>query len=411
MHARHHCATSSKSSSKAISTSPASGVRAICRQAGRFHRHPRQGRHWSADASARRARCAHRPFVVKWSPVANAFIRPVHLEVKPGLNGRLGGLDGSARRLASARGDFDARCSIRAVANNQGHAPPDRRRRVRAGSIAGRDLAPLVHGIDARRFLPRSRVARVRRARALTISTCRASPTAAGSRHRHRGHGAVSEYCLSTSFCMWCQNALGWYIDDVRATTISRPTLGPRVSNGEALGGTALSNPMKTFFGIEPIRLKARRVAGGYSVRGVLAIRVQSWRRSLFRRRLRTRGRGPSATSWPIVPCAAEGVELVRQYQVRRARRHAHLLRSDARCVHHRSVGSGRSDRRLHHRAFAPASCCCSPVWLFGLIRSCIALMNQVKGPLGHVNKYLDSSPRISGDTRRHLKPQSSGWP
>ena len=28
-----------------------------------------------------------------------------------------------------------------------------------------------------------------------------------------------------------------------------------------------------------------------------------------------------------------------------------------------------------------------------GLIRGCIALMNQVKGPLGHVNKYLDVQP------------------
>src|SRR5258707_13325755 len=28
-----------------------------------------------------------------------------------------------------------------------------------------------------------------------------------------------------------------------------------------------------------------------------------------------------------------------------------------------------------------------------GLIRGCIALMNQVRGPLGHVNKYLDVQP------------------
>jgi alkylation response protein AidB-like acyl-CoA dehydrogenase len=29
----------------------------------------------------------------------------------------------------------------------------------------------------------------------------------------------------------------------------------------------------------------------------------------------------------------------------------------------------------------------------FGLIRGCIDLMNQTKGPLGHVNKYLDVQP------------------
>ena len=49
---------------------------------------------------------------------------------------------------------------------------------------------------------------------------------------------------------MWCQDALGWYIfasdnDGLKAS------LGRRVATGDALGGTALSNPMKTFFGIE----------------------------------------------------------------------------------------------------------------------------------------------------------------
>jgi uncharacterized MAPEG superfamily protein len=29
----------------------------------------------------------------------------------------------------------------------------------------------------------------------------------------------------------------------------------------------------------------------------------------------------------------------------------------------------------------------------FGLIRGCVELMNRVKGPLGHVNKYLDVQP------------------
>ena len=39
----------------------------------------------------------------------------------------------------------------------------------------------------------------------------------------------------------------------------------------------------------------------------------------------------------------------------------------------------------------------------FGLIRGCIALMNQVKGPLGHVNKYLDVQPE-------HLAEQLGAW-
>jgi alkylation response protein AidB-like acyl-CoA dehydrogenase len=39
---------------------------------------------------------------------------------------------------------------------------------------------------------------------------------------------------------------------------------------GRTFGGTALSNPMKAFAGIEPILLRARRVPGGYRVSGML---------------------------------------------------------------------------------------------------------------------------------------------
>ena len=42
-----------------------------------------------------------------------------------------------------------------------------------------------------------------------------------------------------------------------------------------------------------------------------------------------------------------------------------------------------------------------------GLIRGCIALMNQVKGPLGHVNKYLDVQPEHLADKLAGIEAQS----
>ena len=42
------------------------------------------------------------------------------------------------------------------------------------------------------------------------------------------------------------------------------------LSTGRVLGGTGLSNPMKSFFGIEKLKLKGRKVDGGYIVRGAL---------------------------------------------------------------------------------------------------------------------------------------------
>ena len=39
-----------------------------------------------------------------------------------------------------------------------------------------------------------------------------------------RAMAAAGEHCLSTAFCMWCQNALAWYIfasenDDLKAVS------------------------------------------------------------------------------------------------------------------------------------------------------------------------------------------------
>src|SRR4029450_3926532 len=67
----------------------------------------------------------------------------------------------------------------------------------------------------------------------------------------------------------WCQNTLVWYV-----TNSNNARLGARfahsVSSGATLGGTGLSNPMKSFFGIEKLKLKGRKVEGGYVVRGAL---------------------------------------------------------------------------------------------------------------------------------------------
>ncbi|MCC0806826.1 acyl-CoA dehydrogenase [Methylobacterium sp. W2] len=74
--------------------------------------------------------------------------------------------------------------------------------------------------------------------------------------------------CLSTAFCIWCQDALVWYLargDDAAGSRHLHSAM-----SGSRIGGTGLSNPMKAFSGIEPLALTGRRVAGGYRVRGRL---------------------------------------------------------------------------------------------------------------------------------------------
>lgn len=79
----------------------------------------------------------------------------------------------------------------------------------------------------------------------------------------------VAEDCLSTAFCMWCQDAFGWYLQNTENRAL-RERLQDGAASGAVLGGTGLSNPMKALSGIEPLRLRGRRVPGGYVVDGVL---------------------------------------------------------------------------------------------------------------------------------------------
>src|SRR3954452_13921877 len=80
---------------------------------------------------------------------------------------------------------------------------------------------------------------------------------------------ALGEVCGATAFMAWCQNTLVWYVANSTNMQLAQ-RFGDCFSSGRRLGGTGLSNPMKTFFGIEKFKLKGRKVEGGYIVKGSL---------------------------------------------------------------------------------------------------------------------------------------------
>ena len=80
---------------------------------------------------------------------------------------------------------------------------------------------------------------------------------------------AVGTACMSTAFCTWCQDACGWYLENTDNAAL-RDRLQGGIAEGSLLGGTGLSNPIKAISGLEGFALQATRVAGGYSVTGVL---------------------------------------------------------------------------------------------------------------------------------------------
>ena len=79
---------------------------------------------------------------------------------------------------------------------------------------------------------------------------------------------SISRGCGSTGFLTWCHDVCGLYLEQSE-----NPALIARIPEhvaGLTFGGTALSNPMKTFAGIESMLLKAEKVGSGYIVNGSL---------------------------------------------------------------------------------------------------------------------------------------------
>lgn len=84
-----------------------------------------------------------------------------------------------------------------------------------------------------------------------------------------RAMAEASRVCGATGFMMWCQAVCGLYMQQSGNPALNGDALMAHV-RGDTLGGTALSNPMKSYAQIESLLLKATPVEGGYIVNGSL---------------------------------------------------------------------------------------------------------------------------------------------
>jgi alkylation response protein AidB-like acyl-CoA dehydrogenase len=84
-----------------------------------------------------------------------------------------------------------------------------------------------------------------------------------------RAMAEVSRVCGATGFMVWCHAVCGLYMQQSGNPALMGEALQHH-ARGESLGGTALSNPMKSYAGIESLLLKATPVAGGWLVNGAL---------------------------------------------------------------------------------------------------------------------------------------------
>ena len=257
-------------------------------------------------------------------------------------------------------------------------------------AAASRELPSLVQKIDSEGYYPESVLREFGRLGAFAQHV----PGATGSVNlvaAINAMAAAGEYCLSTSFCMWCQDAFAWYIF-ASVNDALKESLGRRAAYGEALGGTALSNPMKNFFGIEQMRLKGERVDGGYRVKGLLPYVSNLGDDHYFGGIFQVEDGTVKRNVMAIFPCAADGLSLSAntKFAALDGTRTFSVQLRDVVIPDSWIIADPADDYVKRIRA---GFVLLQSGMAFGLIRDCIRLMQRTRGQLGHVNKYLEAQP------------------
>ena len=208
------------------------------------------------------------------------------------------------------------------------------------------------------------------------------------------GISAIGETCGATAFMAWCQDTLVWYIANSSNAALKDKYLD-RAASGALLGGTGLSNPMKSFFGIEKLKLKGKKVEGGYTVRGALPWVSNLGPDHLFGTIFELEASDknePGEKVMFLADCADANVTLTPCKP---------FLAMD---------GTGTYAVQFRDTFIPDDQILAAPAMPFiksiragfilmqngmglGLIRDCIAVMQSVRPSLEHVNRYLPQQP------------------
>src|ERR1700682_4673092 len=269
-------------------------------------------------------------------------------------------------------------------------------------SIARRELAPIAADIDDGTVYPADLLRRL-------------GDAGAWGSHRPNDDGAadlrcavqlvaaLGEVCGATAFMAWCQNTLVWY-----AANSGNPALATFTDDaaaGKMLGGTGLSNPMKSFFGIEKLKLKGRRVEGGYVVRGALPwvsnLGPDHFFGTIFEREDEPGGivmfladcSDPAITLQPCKPFLAMDGTGTYGVQFRDVFVPDDLILAEPAGPFVKKIRAGFVLLQVGMAT--------------GLIQDCIAILNEVGAPLGHVNRYLPQQPADFRDLLSDLESQT----
>lgn len=260
----------------------------------------------------------------------------------------------------------------------------------RARAIARTALAPLASVIDREAHYPAAILRDFGAAGAYRTHLPDPVTGAADLRTAIAAMSAASEHCLSTSFCMWCQSALAWYIGTSDNESLKQRLLSS-VASGETLGGTGLSNPVKALTGVERFRLVGQKVDGGFIVKGALPWVSNLEGDHLFATAFEVEGE-PDHHVMAVIACNAPGVKLVEAatFVALDATRTFSVQLRDVFIPAENILADPARD---YIRRIRAGFILLQAGMGLGLIRNCIDVMRQERGSLGHVNKYIERQP------------------
>jgi alkylation response protein AidB-like acyl-CoA dehydrogenase len=254
------------------------------------------------------------------------------------------------------------------------------------GGIAD-DLAPRAHDIDTKGIYPTDALRQFGAAGGfgahLAAHTSLPSPSLGMA---IKAMARVAETCMSTAFCIWCQDACAWYLENTENHAL-RDRLQPNIAAGLLFGGTGLSNPVKALSGIERFRLRAKRATGGYLVTGTLPwvsnLGDGHWFGTVFED-----ADQPEHKMMAMVECGAPGVT------IRQDSRFIALEGTGTVAVHVKDAFIA-DDAMLADplggmvRRIKPGFILLQTGMGLGVINACIGLMRNVSKNVAASNKYL----------------------
>lgn len=257
--------------------------------------------------------------------------------------------------------------------------------------LVQQDLSPLTVKIDLEGLYPETFLRRLGEVDGFRQHLAAARPDAVTDMGAAiQTMAVVSHECLSTGFATWCQDTCSWYLQNA-ANSAVRDVWLPKLASGTVLAGTGMSNTMKAFANIEPLRLKGRRVEGGYLVNGSLPWVSNLGDDHVFGTLFALEGQG-NRSVMALVDCTTEGFTL---------RQSAHFVALEGTrtfaCIFQDVFIPDAMVIDHDGGAFLRRTRAGIVLLQFGMgvgnIQSCIDLCRDVEPMLGHVNGYLDDRP------------------